>query len=250
MTLRWLLPACAWQAPAVAAQPVTGLYVGAGVGANIAGTPTAAGDITRISTNVGPLGLVALGWGFGNGFRVEIERSDRSNDVGGILTRRQNGLLEPLANVGGSVNAAAVMTNVEYDIPVAGLGLPVQPYVGAGTGYASLGFNGVGGNGYGVFDLPQNNKYIGPDSVSFGTAGAFAYQAIVGASLPLHILPGLEATLEHRFFGTAQAEIPVNRVSTAGDIINGILPSSHTVNGFEAHDSAVLIGVRYTFGAL
>ena len=155
----------------------------------------------------------------------------------------------PLANVSGSVRTYAAMANIAYDIPVRPFGLPVQPYVGAGVGYAWLNMDNASGNGLSTFHLPNNNTFTSPDLVSFGSAGAFAYQAMAGVSLPISALPGLQVTLEYRFFGTARADVPVNRVSTAGDMVNGVVPSSSTHNGFEVLDNAVLIGLRYSFGA-
>ncbi len=228
----FLIPAAA------AAQPVEGLYISGGVGANFVGTLQSSHDYTQVYTDTGPVGLMAAGWGFGNGLRAEIEGSYRSNGISGISTLRSNGLHEPLGNSSGTVRTYAVMANVAYDIPLHPFALPVQPYVGAGVGYAWLNMDSATGNGLG--DL------TGPNVVSFGTAGAFAYQAIAGLSVKLGVVPGLSATLEYRFFGTAQADIPVNRVATTSHYL---LASQSTHNGFEVLDNAVLVGLRYEFGA-
>ena len=69
---------------------VSGLYVGVGLGANL---PT----VTDVSGNYGPqreaiiggsaefewgyAGVLSLGWGYGNGLRVELEGSYRQNDT-------------------------------------------------------------------------------------------------------------------------------------------------------------------------
>jgi OOP family OmpA-OmpF porin len=158
--------------------------------------------------------------------------------------------LLPLTNTDGSARTYAVMANVAYDIPVHPFGWPVQPYVGAGAGYAWVDFGNASGNGFANFVLPGNNRVTAPDLLTAGSAGAFAYQAMAGASLAISGVPGLSATLEYRFFGTARADIPVHRVSTAvGDTVNGVTPSSSTHNGFELLDNDVLIGLRYAFGA-
>lgn len=237
--------------PAIAvAQPIQGLYIGAEVGANFAGTLSASQQTTKVYTDPGPLGLIALGWGFGNGLRTEIEGSYRSNSVSGVSTLRAGGSTLPLTNVTGNVQTYAVMANIAYDIPLHPFGLPLQPYVGAGAGYAWLNMDDVRGNGTATFRLANGNTFgPGPDLVSLGTAGAFAYQAMAGMSLPISALPGLQATLEYRFFGTARADVPVSRVTTTGDVVNGVLPSSSTHNGFEVLDHALLIGLRYSFGA-
>lgn len=61
--------------------------------------------------------------------------------------------------------------------------------------------------------LPGDNVLIGPERVSFVSAGAFAYQAFAGVALPVSAVPGLESTLEYRFFGTARMDTFANRVS-------------------------------------
>ena len=240
----FLLPAIA------AAQPIQGLYVGAGAGANFAETLSSSHGTTKIDGDPGAAGVVAFGWGFGNGLRAEVEGSARWNHNDSISTLRVNGQTLPLSNVGGSARLYAGMANLAYDIPVHPFGLPVQPYVGAGAGYAWLDFHNAGGDGRGTFLLGNGNTFgPGPDRVSFGSAGAFAYQAMAGVSVPITALPGLQATFEYRFFGTARVDTPVTRVSTAGDLVNGAIPSSSTHNGFEVLDHALLIGLRYAFGA-
>jgi OmpA-OmpF porin, OOP family len=236
--------------PVVAvAQPVPGLYIGGEAGGNFAGSLLSSHETTKVDTDPGPLGLASLGWAFGNGLRVEIEGSYRSNEISGISTRRVNGSLEPLTNVDGNVGTAAVMANVAYDIPFHPFGLPLQPYVGAGLGYGWLNLSNASGNGFGTFRLPDNNTFgPGPNTVAFGSAGAFAYQAMLGMSLPVQGVPGLAFTLEYRFFGMARADIPVTRVTTTGDLVNGVLPSNETRNGFVVTDNAALVGMRYTFG--
>jgi hypothetical protein len=249
--LRTVLLACMLLLPAVAAaQSVQGFYIGGEGGANFAGSLKSAGGsfgTTKVYTSTGPLGLVDLGWGFGNGLRAEIEGSYRSNGIDNISTLRVNGGLLPLANVNGSLATYAAMANVDYDLPFHGFGLPLQPYIGAGLGYARLRFTDPSGDGFGTFLLPENNRFTAPDIVSLGSAGAFAYQAIAGVSMPLRIVPGLAATLEYRFFGTARADVPINRVANTTDLVNGAIPSNEARNGFEVHDNAVLIGVRYRF---
>jgi hypothetical protein len=228
------------------AQPVQGLYIGAGVGANFAGSPESADATTKLTTKAGVAGLGALGWGFGNGLRAELEGSDHSFSIGGVSTLRTNGLLEPLTNVTGGASVPAIMGNLAYDIPVRGL--PVQPYFGGGVGYGWFDLNGVHGNGNSIIRLPDNNTARGPSIESFGTAGGFAYQAIAGLSLPVRSVAGLQLTLEYRFFGLARTDVPLTRTLTGNNRVNGVIPSATTHDGFTLADNAILIGVRYAFG--
>ena len=231
----------------VSAQPVEGPYLSGGIGANFAQTFQSSQDATRIYTNPGPIGLAALGWRFGDGLRAEVEGSDRADSISGIATRRQNGLMVPLADIGGSARTYAILANLVYDIPLRRLELPVRPYIGAGLGYGWLDLDSAEGDGFGAFRLPRGNIFTGPDLVTFGAAGAFAYQAMAGIAMPLHAVPGLELTAEYRFFGMSQAVIPVTRVTTTNDVVNGVLPSGMARNGFGLADNAVLIGMRYEF---
>ena len=96
--------------------------------------------------------------------------------------------------------------------------------------------------------MRQNNTFTGPDLVRFGAAGAFAYQAIGGLAVPIREAPRLSLTVEYRFFGLGQAGIPVTRVSTSGDLVNGATSSSSTHNGFITQDNSVLVGLRYQLG--
>jgi OOP family OmpA-OmpF porin len=237
--------------PAIAvAQPVQGLYLSGATGVNFMDSLQSSQASTRIDTSAGPMGLGAAGWGFGDGLRAEIEGSYRSNDIDGISTLRVTGAHRPLTDTSGNVGTSAVMANIAYDIPVQPFGLPIQPYIGGGLGYGWLDFGDAGGNGFATFHLPRHNTVNSADLVSFGSGGALAYQAIVGASVPLSMLPGLDLTLEYRYFGTDRTDIPVSRVGTTGLVVNGAIPSSHTHNGFEVHNNSLAVGLRYAFDAL
>jgi outer membrane protein OmpA-like peptidoglycan-associated protein len=236
--------------PVVAvAQPIQGLYINVGAGANFAGDLFSQSNNTKIYTTAGPVALVDLGWGFGNGLRAEVEGSYRSNGISGISTRRVDGMLLPLGDVSGNAATYAVMANVAYDIPFHVPGLPLQPYVGAGLGYGWLDLGNAQGTGFAKLTLPDNNTFgPSPVHVTFGTGGAFAYQAIGGVSMPLESVPGLSLTLEYRYFGMAAASVPVNRVAITNIQVNGATPSAQTHNNFTTANNAVLIGVRYAFG--
>src|SRR4051794_9956292 len=82
---------------AAQAQPVSGVYVGAGVGANFrldpdgdysrslvstvrAPTATASGQV-KATTEPNFMGLFSVGYGFGNGLRAEVEGNYRTNQV-------------------------------------------------------------------------------------------------------------------------------------------------------------------------
>ena len=153
---------------AAQAQPVSGLYVGAGAGVNFMQESkfNALGYGAKIETKPGWAAVGALGWGFGNGLRAEVEGNYRTNDVD---KSKVNGA----GTVGGrgTLSNYGVMANVLYDFQT---GTPFTPYVGVGAGYGWF----------------ETNKYrasspaLGVSATSDDTAGAFAYQAIAGRLQP------------------------------------------------------------------
>jgi OmpA-OmpF porin, OOP family len=210
-----LLAASLLALPIVAsAQPVTGLYVGGGVGVNLMqdeSVKSVDGVSTpgvKLETGVGPAAVGAIGWGFGNGLRAELEFDYRYNRFNNITA---SGMSE---SIGGSEQKFGPMVNVVYDFN--GIG-PVVPYIGLGAGYQL-----------------SSDKFTSGGASFSDTAGAFAYQAILGVGLPITAAPGLSLTAEYRFMGLAG-----NRTySVGGDTL--------TLN--DDYNHSFLIGFRYNFG--
>jgi OmpA-OmpF porin, OOP family len=207
---------------AVNAQPVTGLYMGGGAGANFLQRETFSTTIPHSSsgnvrTDIGPAVEMSLGWGFGNGIRAEIEADYMQN----------NGFNNPQGfggpgTAGGQEQKAGMMANVLYDF--VGIVPMVQPYIGAGVGYQQVFMSQLHvSDGTTVFSSPNTNR------------GAFAYQGILGAAVPVPMAPGLAITLEYRFMGLAG-----NRTygTTSGAEVTQSNDYNHTI----------LIGFRYNFG--
>jgi OOP family OmpA-OmpF porin len=183
-------------------QRVDGFYVGAGAGLNWL---ESAGST---SAELGYGGVLSLGYGFGNGIRAEIEGSFRQNDV-----ERFAG-----ASGRGSSRNYGVMGNALFDFDP--LFFNISPYVGAGAGYMWTEHANAGSAG----------------GISNGSDARFAYQAIIGASLPIPVLSGLALTAEYRYMSTLEAEIP-NNFSPNGRLTH--TPRNHSL----------FFGVRYAFGA-
>src|SRR5580700_2577128 len=128
---------------AAQAQPVTGLYVGGGGGLNIMldepiKSVTVGGVTTNVNngnldTKVGAVGVLSLGWGFGNGLRAEIEGDYRYNGYNSISGPNGNSVSINNNNHGGNEQKYGPMVNVLYDFTT--LSPAVIPYVGAGVGY-------------------------------------------------------------------------------------------------------------------
>jgi len=217
-----LLAATLLAAPlaAHAEQPVSGLYVGLGAGINFKqDLDVKSGG--NLQSELGPAFVGSLGWGFGNGFRAEIEGNyynNKFNKVGGSTS---------YTAAGGHEQLFGVMVNGYYDfndlVPM------VTPYVGVGIGYQ--------------FANEQGLKAYGPGkSFTAGdqTEGSFAAQGILGASMPLTAIPGLDLTAEYRFMALI-GDRSYSGVDAAG------APASVKLGNDYNH--TFLIGVRYAFGA-
>jgi OOP family OmpA-OmpF porin len=150
------------------AQPIDGLYVGGGAGVNFMQREhfksTFFGGTATLNPRAGFVGVLNLGWGFGNGFRTEIEGNYRYNSFNGAASGNEQ-------KYGGMVNGL-------YDFY--GLSPMVVPYIGGGIGYQAERLSGI-------------NQ----------TKGSFAYQAIGGFAFPIASAPGLAVTAEYRFMGLA-----------------------------------------------
>jgi OOP family OmpA-OmpF porin len=251
---------------AASAQPVTGLYVGAGAGINATqqenvngvslGIPaTFTGTFLNTNGNIkgsiGFAGVGSVGWGFGNGLRAEVEGNYRQNHAGGF----SNGNATNFGAGGGSTEQKfGGMVNVLYDFN--GLAPWIVPYVGAGVGYVGIKekwnvYNKAGFTIPGPSLLSPFSQTFNPTAAAAsgqGTEGSFAYQAILGAAFPLpQVLPGLAATLEYRFFGTSSNRTYSGTgiaTSTTNAVFSG--PSSARVGA--SYNHSVLVGLRYNFG--
>jgi outer membrane protein OmpA-like peptidoglycan-associated protein len=214
------------------AQPLTGLYVGAGAGLHATQdpniTPLGAGFGTgrvQLDEDFGFNSNLAVGYGLGNGFRFEIEGDFARSDVRHLL-----GTPFPLAS-SGTVRTWGVMGNALFDMDV---GVPwIYPYVGLGAGYQWTKLNPV------VAVSPGDAFATGTSTQS----GAFAWQAIVGASYPIPNVPGLSVTADYRFMDI------LGGGKYDGYVDNGgvITPSELKLHNQFDHD--LVVGVRYAFNA-
>lgn len=223
--------------PALAeAQRVNGVYVGAGLGVNfledtdISGTWRA--DNTKLlgetnSFDTGYGGVLSLGWGFGNGLRIEVEGSYRRNDVDGhsLYDRSRQ---PPV----GTASSYGAMANVLFDFDLGGMAFGLSPYVGLGAGYIWHQYDDVG---YKI-SASRENTY----NSSSGAPGAFAAQVIAGVSLPISSIPGLALTTEYRFLGTAGHDFNRNRVNGRTYVADADVDN---------YNHSILFGLRYAFSA-
>jgi outer membrane protein OmpA-like peptidoglycan-associated protein len=229
---------------AAQAQPVSGIYIAGGAGINwLQDTDLTSQGATRTalgnngigqagdaSFNVGWVGVLSLGYGFGNGVRAEIEGNYRQNDIDGLSGFA--GIGSPRSQ-GGDVQSYGVMANVFYDFDL-GPGAFVVPYIGGGIGYVVQNWNNVN----------VRNATTGGQVNLDGDAGNFGWQAIIGAAFPIASVPGLALTAEGRYFAALTDDVDATFRAAGG--------GATTQRGaFEADNTnfSLLVGFRYAFNA-
>ena len=220
------------QAQPVNPPPVTGLYVSLGAGANLLMdehlvNATGTASDARLRSRIGPAAVVALGYGLGNGIRLELEGDYRNNR---FSQGRDFGF--PAA-AGGNEVKYGPMVNAVYDLTGL-IPFPVAPYAGVGVGYQWAHFDKV--HTYGA-----TTGF--PRLASDDTRGALAYQAIIGTVIPFQFAPGLATTIEYRFLGLAARKYDFTASAVPGATTPGRLKFGNDFN------HSLLIGVRYNFGA-
>jgi len=212
---------------AAQAQPITGLYIGAGAGVNVmqdeaAKVATPGGSAGGwLKSRVGPGFDVSMGYGLGNGLRAEIEGDFLYNNFHGPSGN---------VNVGGKEQKYGGMVNVLYDF--VGLVPYVQPYVGGGVGYQWA---------------QEQNLYVSTPGASAtartDSEGKFAYQGILGAAIPIASAPGLSITADYRFMGLLGTR-DYGGTETVGKVSS---PVTFKLNNDYNH--TFLVGFTYAFGA-
>ena len=201
-----LLAATILAAPVAAfAQPVDGLYIGAGAGGNILqteavhrGPAVGFGRGSDLRFNVGPVVVGSIGYGVSSivpGLRFELQGAGYENKIKGLKNGGAGGV--PTSS-GGDEYKYGVFANVLYDIPLNSFGFnsPLFPYVGAGVGYVHNQFN----NGH--FATVGANGAVNRFLRTTGQNDNLGVQGIVGVSFPVYdYVPGLAFTAEYRFMG-------------------------------------------------
>ncbi len=263
-----LLAATVLAAPVAAkAEAINGLYIGAGAGVNFLqdeGVNGVAypqqnsrffpnlrsiGNNANLRSDAGFMGIVSVGYGLGNGLRLEVEgdyRQNKFNSLSGVVN--SNGSRSSL-NAGGDERKYGGMLNVLYDFDpnVLGLGFfpaAITPYVGLGVGY--------------MYDQQQNARFYGNSGPVFGQPngfnslfrtnqgqGSFAYQAIIGAAFPIAQVPGLSVTTEYRFMGLAEANSFNYQYFAPGTSTRAKV----RIGSNDDLNHSILVGLRYAFNA-
>jgi outer membrane protein OmpA-like peptidoglycan-associated protein/outer membrane protein W len=207
---------------AARAQVVYGPYISGAAGGSYEQqekTNLAGGGSGQASLKSGWAGNGAVGYGFGNGFRVEVEGDYLDNQYRSVKGSNPD-------SVGGRENKYGAFVNGLYDFDVGSSF--VYPYLGAGVGYQYSHVEPFH-VGYGIDNYSAS-----------GAKGDIAGQAIAGLAFPVSGVPGLSFTVEYRF----QDLIGNRRYATSYDDA----PVASTRMG-DVQNHSLLLGLRYAFGA-
>jgi outer membrane protein OmpA-like peptidoglycan-associated protein len=212
------------------AQAVTGPYVSLEAGTSIQSSFNyqywhGQGPSGHFNTRPSWAGVAGVGYGFGNGFRVQLDGNFERNTVHSLSADYYFGSYH--ARAFGGLDTYGPMLNALYDINV---GLPVFPYVGAGVGYQWMGMDKR------VYDT----SYRDYDS---GTRGSFAYDVIAGLSYPLPMVPGLSLTAEYRFKQQVESRNYYADCCGPTPPVNGTSENPLHIGQISSH--TFLVGLRY-----
>ena len=225
-----LIAATALAIPAAAtAQPIQGLYVGAGVGAALPQSVNAAlipsvlggGGHLRWDEKLGFDVTGSVGYALGDGWRFEVEGDYLRNGIQ-ELARTST----PTA-ASGHQRTYGLMVNALYDFDIRSR--YVFPYLGVGAGYMWSRLDSAGLSGA---------EPGGPFAIGFGgNPGRFAWQLIAGSAFPIPNMPGLSLTAQYRLLDLTSGE----RFSYAG------LGTTGTLKLGPQFSHTFLVGLRYAF---
>lgn len=221
--------AIALLANGASAQNIQGLYLGGGVGGFYQFTDEGTVGNAKYSQDWsnGAVGVLSLGYGFGNGLRTEIEGALRSTEVDSAELNNK------VANGSGRSQSYAVMANVIYDLDLRLIGIDttaVVPYFGVGIGYHTGSFDNI--------RISNATTTVTSDEED----GRLAYQVFGGLAFPIASVPGLALTTEIRYMNDDHGP-ELKMVNTTGGT------STSKVNRVEFGNIGALFGLRYAFNA-
>ncbi|MBB5372906.1 OmpA family protein [Acidocella aromatica] len=216
MNLRLVLAAatCFSLPLAVHAQPVSGPYIGLEAGTSfqqpVKYNESLGGSFGKTLYRESYAGDAYAGYGFGNGWRVQLE----VDDLHSTLAETQNSAYGHVSS-NGTRSSFGPMVNALYDFNAS---LPVFPYIGAGMGYQWT-------------HLSSRD----PNFAYGGTEGSPAFDVIVGLSYPVPWVRGLSATAEYRYMQLFSDTTMHGTVDGVSDNIKFRSASSHNL----------FLGLRY-----
>ena len=249
---------------------VNGLYIGTAAGGNFASAATTKNHpVGRYSQEAnattfgsgfqgnfgtGFAGLVNMGYGFGNGFRAELEGFYRSNGVSNVLMYTGKVGQGNLGSTVGTLRNYGFMINAYYDVdpnffPESARFF--QPYVGVGLGYGYAQLQGVRARDSNNQNQNQNQtNYLEADTGKGG--GNLAYQGIVGAAFAVDsLMPGLAVTAEYRYYGMLGVPLQARVTQVTNNSGQGTERRTASTDSFRPSfgGSSVLLGLRLALDA-
>jgi outer membrane protein OmpA-like peptidoglycan-associated protein len=234
--------------------PVDGWYAHLGVGYNyLNSVPVDSVQLNNGSTvdlnsrNInygsGVTGEFGPGYGFGNGFRIDLNGTFSFNNVnenGGGRSCTNNCPYNVPTLHSGDERKFGTLVNGYYDFTDA-FGPGITPYVGGGVGFQNIRQNDVRVTG--VF---QGGPYDhdGWQLTGSSSKTTFAYDGLAGVKFRLDSVdPNLSLYLEGRYLGTSGTRTYTATFQTVG------YKAQHNVSlGNEGNESAI-IGVEYAFAS-
>jgi OmpA-OmpF porin, OOP family len=231
--------------------PVTGLYIAGAGGFTLKGDesiknlssnlrPLSSGLSTpnlSTSTNIGAAALGAIGWGLGNGLRLEVEFDYRNNSFSHVSGLNAQGF-GASTSASGSEQLWGPMFNAVYDF--VGLTPWVVPYAGIGLGYQRAHLSNFSALGTGTAAA------LSPDLGSNDTRASFALQGILGVALPIEAVPGLSLTADYRILGMTGTRT-YNAGLTAVLPVVGRVTRTGTFQWGHEYNNTFMFGLRYAF---
>jgi outer membrane protein OmpA-like peptidoglycan-associated protein len=217
MKLRFILAAatCLALPLAARAQPVSGPYVNLEAGTSfqmpVKYNESLGGTSGKMLYRESYAGDAAVGYGFRNGWRLQLDM----NDLHSTIAENNNSLYNHTPATG-THSTFGPMVNALFDFNAS---LPVFPYIGAGMGYQWTHVSSFTTPSYG------------------GTKGSPAYDIITGLSYPVGAVPGLALTVEYRYEKLFSDTKYVETITGA--------PSSGTIKFRNQSSHSVFLGLRY-----
>ena len=214
------------------------------IGAIVPPPPTVDIDLnTTVDRSLGGAFIGAVGYGFGNGLRVEGEIGYRMNGLDTITLDSVDLSITPpgvsgsipiglTTGLNGDTDVLSFMANLAYDFDTDS---GFRPYLGAGVGVALL-----------FTDASLTVPILGDVSLVDDTAVAFAYQAMAGVDYALD--ESWSVGLEYRFFGTLSPDYTDTfEPSDIPGAPPGLFPGVPLDSESHYFSHSVLIGVTYNF---
>ena len=255
------------------AQPVSGPYISLGGGMNIVDQSATAFSFEQfkvappspwatiglpgpfpINTDHGYALSGAVGYGLGNGLRLELEASYRSNPL------NTSGALGRLLVYNGDDQKTSFILSANYDMDV---GLPIYPYVGVGAGVALNTWSNVtrtGNKNVFTFGAPgaigqvTETGMTGLNQIN-GSQAVLALQFTAGLSYPIASIPGLSLTADYKYFAMPNKRsfpdvltfsCPQGGCNTVGLTSLPASGPGYGTYGAE-YNHSLMVGLRYAF---